>query len=353
MRDLVIKVLLSPLALIYGIGVSLRDFFYSRNLLKGVEFDLPVISVGNLSMGGAGKTPHVEYIVRLLKDYIHVATLSRGYKRKTKGFRLANEKDTAETIGDEPLQFFRKFPDITVAVGESRMFAIPQMITEKPNIQTIILDDAFQHRSVKPGLNILLTQYRLPFTRDWLLPSGRLREWRSAYQRADIIIITKCPSNITATEKTSLIKEIKPLPHQKVFFSEYENLQPYRIFTKEPMSLNQDMNSILLCALANADYLADYLEAEVNRVKRLEFADHHSYTNYDISRLLHLYQEWDVDNKVVITTEKDATRLERHKDYILKHNMPIYVLPAKVNFIGADAIAFEQEIKNFLLQFKV
>ena len=353
MRDLLIKILLSPLTLIYGLGISLRDFFYSKNLLKGVEFDLPVISVGNLSMGGAGKTPHVEYIVRLLKDYIHVATLSRGYKRKTKGFRMANQGDTVETIGDEPLQFFRKFSDITVAVGESRMFAIPQMITEKPSIQTIILDDAFQHRSVKPGLNILLTQYRLPFTRDWLLPSGRLREWRSAYQRADIIIVTKCPQDISEEEKTNLIKEIKPLPNQKLFFSEYENLQPYKIFSKEPVPLNKDANAILLCALANADYLADYLESEVSRVRRLEFADHHSYTNYDVSRLLHLYQEWDVDNKIIITTEKDATRLERHKDYILKHNMPIYVLPAKVSFIGSDGIAFDQEIKDFLLQFKI
>jgi tetraacyldisaccharide 4'-kinase len=353
LRDLLIKILLSPLTLVYGLGISLRDFFYSKNLLKGVEFDLPVISVGNLSMGGAGKTPHVEYIVRLLKDYIHVATLSRGYKRKTKGFRMANEGDTVETIGDEPLQFFRKFPDITVVVGESRMFAIPQMITEKPSIQTIILDDAFQHRSVKPGLNILLTQYRLPFTRDWLLPSGRLREWRSAYQRADIIIVTKCPRNISETEKTNLIKEIKPLPNQKMFFSEYENLQPYKIFSKEPVPLNKDANAILVCALANADYLADYLESEVNRIRRLEFADHHSYTNYDISRLLHLYQQWNVGKKIIITTEKDATRLEKHKDYILKHNMPIYVMPAKVSFVGSDGIAFDQEIKDFLLQFKV
>lgn len=353
MRDFLIKILLSPLTLIYGIGVSLRNFFYSKNLLKGVEFDLPIISVGNLSMGGAGKTPHVEYLIRLLKPYINVATLSRGYKRKTKGYRMATFSDTVETIGDEPLQFLQKFPDVSVAVGESRMFAIPQMITEKPEIQTILLDDAFQHRSVKPGLNILLTQYRLPFTRDWLLPSGRLREWRSAYHRADIIIVSKCPVDISNEEKQRLRKEINPLPQQKMFFSQYEYESPYRIFTREPISFDKNTNVIVMCALANADYLAEYLESQVERVRRLEFEDHHFYTNYDISRLLQIYSRWDAKNKIIITTEKDATRLELHKDYILENNIPIYVLPAKVSFLGQDGYDFDEEIKQFLLGFKV
>lgn len=353
MRDFVIKILLSPLTLIYGLGVSLRNFFYSKNLLKGVEFDLPVISVGNLSIGGAGKTPHVEYLIRLLKDYINVCTLSRGYKRKTKGYRMATALDTVETIGDEPLQFLRKFPEISVAVGESRMFAIPAMMTEKPDIQTILLDDAFQHRSVKPGLNILLTQYRLPFTRDWLLPSGRLREWRSAYHRADMIIVSKCPDKLSQEEKEDLIREINPLPHQKMFFSKYEYETPYRIFSGEPIAFTLDQNVIVMCALANADYLADYLESQVERVRRLEFADHHFYTNYDISRLLQIYTKWDVGNKIIITTEKDATRLERHKEYILKHDIPIYVLPAKVSFLADDGPQFDKEIKQFLLQFTV
>jgi len=318
-----------------------------------VEFDLPVISVGNLSMGGAGKTPHVEYLIRLLKDYIHVATLSRGYKRKTKGYRMATFSDTVETIGDEPLQFLQKFPDVSVAVGESRMFAIPQMITERPEIQTILLDDAFQHRSVKPGLNILLTQYRLPFTRDWLLPSGRLREWRSAYHRADVIIVSKCPANISQEERESLKREINPLPHQTMFFSQYEYETPYRIFTREPISFGKEMNVIVMCALANADYLAEYLESQVDSVRRLEFEDHHFYTSYDVSRLLHIYSKWETPNKIIITTEKDATRLELHKDYILENNIPIYVLPAKVSFLGKDGDDFDEAIRQFLLGFRV
>lgn len=353
MRDTLIKILLSPLSLIYGLGVSLRNFFYSKNLLKGVEFNIPVIAVGNLSMGGAGKTPHVEYLIRLLKDYIQVATLSRGYKRKTKGFRIANQSDTVETIGDEPLQFFQKFPDVKVAVGENRMFAIPQIVSGNPEIQTVLLDDAFQHRSVKPGLNILLTQYRLPFTRDWLLPSGRLREWRSAYHRADIIIVSKCPTEIPIQERENLKLEINPLPHQKLFFSKYIYGNPYKIFTKETVSLETDMNVIVLCALANSDYLADYLESKVSRVRRLEFPDHHFYTNYNLSRLLHIYSGWEVGKKIIVTTEKDATRLGLHKEFIAKNNMEIYVLPAQVSFMDGDAEEFNQEIKNFLLQFKV
>lgn len=352
MRDILIKILLSPFTLLYGIGISLRNFFYSKNLLKGVEFNLPVISVGNLSMGGAGKTPHVEYLIRLLQNYIEISTLSRGYKRKTRGFRIADETDTVETIGDEPLQFYRKFPGIKVAVGENRMFAIPQIVTDFPDIQTILLDDAFQHRSITPGLNILLTQYRLPFTRDWLLPSGRLREWRSAYHRADIIIVSKCPSNISTEEKEELKNEINPLPHQKMFFSQYEYENPHKIFSDEEITLTSDMNAIVMCALANADYLAEYLEEQVSRVKRLEFPDHHFYTNYNLSRLQHIYKNWEVDNKIIITTEKDATRLELHRTFINEHNIPIYVLPAKVSFIGSDGPLFDEEIKNFLLQFK-
>ncbi len=352
MDNWLLKILLLPFALLYGIGVSLRNFFYSKNLLKGVEFDLPVISVGSLSVGGAGKTPHVEYLIRLLKDYINVATLSRGYKRKTRGYRIANNSDTVSTIGDEPLQFYEKFPDITVAVAENRMFAIPQMMTSHPDIQTILLDDAFQHRSVKPGLNILLTQYRLPFTQDWLLPAGRLREWRSAYRRADLIIISKCPDQISKEEKEQWLEEINPLPHQQIFFSKYEYENPYRIFTKEQGKLNQESNVLLVCALANTDYLTEHLEQHAKRVRSLEFADHHFFSKYDMSRMLDIYTKWEVENKVIITTEKDAARLELHKEFIQKHNIPIYVLPTYVSFLNEENELFDAKIKDFLLGFR-
>ncbi len=351
--DWIRKIVFAPLSLLYGIGVSLRNFFYSKELLKGVEFDIPVIAVGNLSMGGAGKTPHVEYLIRLLKDYVNLATLSRGYKRKTKGFRLANQADDVRTIGDEPLQFYQKFPDIYVAVSENRMLAIPQLVSSLPDLQTILLDDAYQHRSVKPGLNILLTQYQMPFTKDWLLPSGNLREWRSAYRRADIIIVSKCPDFISDKEKEEWRREIQPLPHQSLFFSKYEYQAPYAIFKKEnELSFSKDMNVLLLCALASSDYLVDYLETQAKRVRRLEFEDHHFFTKYDIGRLEDIYTKWEESNKIIITTQKDATRLEEHKDFIQKHNLPIFVLPTEVRFLADDSDEFDEYIRRFLLDFK-
>jgi len=250
------KILMAPISLLFGMGVSVRDFLYRMGLLKGVEFNIPVISVGNLSVGGAGKTPHIEYLIRLLKDYINVSTLSRGYKRKTKGYLKVRPNMNAEQVGDEPLQFKRKFPEIMVAVGESRTFAIPQMVLDQPNLQTVLLDDAFQHRSIKPGLNILLTEYSHPFTRDYLLPSGRLREWRSAYERADIIIVSKCPPQLAEAEKEVFRKEIKPFPHQKLFFSYYDYYPAYYMFNpKYVVKLEPDVDVLLVCAIARTDYL--------------------------------------------------------------------------------------------------
>ncbi len=216
------KILLAPISLLYGLGISFRNYCYRRGLLKGISFSVPVISVGNLSVGGAGKTPHIELLIRNLRDHVHIATLSRGYRRKTKGFQLVKPTSNAEEVGDEPLQFARKFPDVLVAVAEERAFAIPQIVGARPATELILLDDAFQHRAVQPGLNILLTQYNLPFTRDYLLPSGRLREWRSAYARADVIIVTKCPPVLDAAAAQRLREEIDPLPHQTLYFTYYD-----------------------------------------------------------------------------------------------------------------------------------
>lgn len=181
-------------------------------------FNFPLICVGNLVTGGTGKTPMTEYIVALLKDKYKTATLSRGYKRKTKGFAIAGKDTTAIDIGDEPMQFHQKFPEIIVAVGEERLVAIPQLLHEKPETQVIILDDAFQHRTVRAGLNIILTDYRNLYTRDLLLPAGDLRDFVSSSKRADVIIVTKCKQNITIEEKENIIKELKPLVHQQVFY---------------------------------------------------------------------------------------------------------------------------------------
>jgi tetraacyldisaccharide 4'-kinase len=353
-QNVLIKLLLAPVSLLYGLGVSLRDFFYRQGLLKGVEFNLPVISVGNLSLGGAGKTPHIEYLVRLLKDYLNIATLSRGYMRKTKGYLLVHTRANAEQVGDEPLQFKRKFPDITVAVSESRAFAIPKLLMDRPNTQVILLDDAFQHRSVKPGLNILLTEFRRPFTRDYLLPSGRLREWRGAYERADIIIVSKCPRDIAPEDKDALAEEIRPLAHQRLYFSYYDYYQPYFILNPGYVTqLQPDWDVLLISAIANTEYLVDYLNEQVNSVTVLEYEDHHYFSKYDVAHLKATFDNLESSKKLILTTEKDAMRLELHRQYLAENRLPVFALPVDVKFHFDEGPKFDQDVKDFLLNFKV
>lgn len=352
-QKILVRILLSPLSLLYGIGVGLRNLFYAKRLLKGVEFNLPVISVGNLSVGGAGKSPHIEYLIRLLKDYLEIATLSRGYSRKTKGFLTVRPNMTAEQVGDEPLQFKRKFPDITVTVSESRTFAIPKIVMDKPGMQAILLDDAFQHRSVKPGLNILLTEFNHPFTRDYLLPAGRLREWRIAYKRADIIVVTKCPKVISVQEKNDMIAEIQPFSHQRIFFSYYDYFDPYYLMDhRYSTQMESDWDILLISAIARTDYLVEYLEETVNSVSVLEYEDHHYFSNYDVSQLKNNFERMASKKKIILTTEKDAMRLELHRSFIQEHQLPIFVIPVKVRFHFEEGPLFDQTIKDFLLNFK-
>ncbi len=349
-----VKLLLAPFSLLYGVGVSMRNQFYDWGLLKAIEFNVPVISVGNLSVGGAGKTPHIEYLIRLLKDYLEVATLSRGYQRKTRGFLTVQRNMNAEAVGDEPLQYKRKYPDVLVTVGEERAFAIPKIMQAQPDTQVVLLDDAFQHRAVKPGKNILLTEYHHPFTEDHLLPSGRLREWRSAYQRADTIIVSKCPVNEAEVDRERLEKAIQPHPHQKLFFSYYAYGAPYYLFNpRYRLRLDQELDILLICAIARTEYLTNYLEETAASVRSLEYADHHYFSGYDISNLQRSFENLDSSRKVILTTEKDAMRLELHRDFLLQHKLPIFVIPVEVRFHFNQGPAFDKDIKQYLLDFKV
>ena len=221
-EDIVIRVLLLPVALLYGLGVGFRNLLYRMGVLRSVKFDLPVISVGNLTVGGTGKSPHIEYLLNWLTEYLEVVVLSRGYGRKTEGYRKVTTLDTAQEVGDEPLQFKRKFPNTPISVSESRALGVPELVKNNPDTQCVLLDDAFQHLAVTPGLNIMLTEFNHPFTRDWLLPSGRLREWRNGYRRAEIIIVTKCPPDLSAKQRQEMIYEIDPYPRQRIYFSQYQ-----------------------------------------------------------------------------------------------------------------------------------
>lgn len=347
------KILLAPLSALYGLGVSLRNWFYRRNLLRSVEFSLPVISVGNLSVGGAGKTPHIEYLIRSLDPYLNLATLSRGYRRKTRGFLRVQPHMNAEQSGDEPLQYKRKFPDVEVAVAEERALAIPQLVGACPDLQLILLDDAFQHRAVKPGLNILLTEYDRPFTRDYLLPSGRLREWRSAYVRADVIIVTKCPRDLDRADADKLRQEIDPLPHQRVFFSYYDYAAPYYLLDhRYRLQMSDELDVLLISAIANTDYLLDHLRREVGSVRSLDYADHHYFDRRDLGNLHRRFVEWESPRKAIVTTEKDATRLELHREFIREERLPIFVLPLAVRFHFGQGEAFDTLIRDFMLNFR-
>jgi tetraacyldisaccharide 4'-kinase len=349
-----VQLLLAPFSLLYGLGVSLRNAFYRAGLLKSMTFSVPVISVGNLSVGGAGKTPHIEYLIRLLRDHIQIATLSRGYSRKTRGFLEVERNNNAERVGDEPLQFKRKYPDIGVYVAEDRAFAIPQIVMKKSDTQMVLLDDAFQHRSVKPGVNILLTEYSNRFTKDFLLPAGRLREWRESYERADVIIISKCPQTISQEEKEAIRAEINPLPHQQLFFSYYAYQAPYYQFNpRYRLQLDEKLDVLLICAIAKTDYLIDYLQSQVGSVQSLEFADHHYFNKEDISNLHRSFKKIDTNRKVIITTEKDAMRLELHRDFLIKERLPIFVLPTEVQFHFGEGPQFDEIIRQYLLNFKV
>lgn len=353
-QDPLIRILLLPFSLLYGLGISLRDFFYRHKLLVSVRFDFPVISVGNLSVGGAGKTPHIEYLIRLLSPFLEVATLSRGYRRKTQGHQVVNVWNNAEQVGDEPLMFKRKFPEVFVAVNESRALGIPQVLQQAPKTQVVLLDDAFQHRSVIPGLNILLTEYNRPFKKDFLLPSGRLREWRSAYRRADIIIVSKCPEDLTPEERQAMEKQIHPFPHQQVFFSSYRYLQPWYILNPGyKLDLQEDMSVLAVCAIANADYLKDYLESKTGTVRVREFEDHHYFTEMDLEEIEKVFKVMPGSKKLILTTEKDAVRLEVHRQWIMEKQLPVVVLPVEVYFHDRDGERFDKVVKEFLLNFRV
>ena len=348
------RVLMSPFALLYGGIVKMRQLSYELQLLRSSRFDVPTIVVGNLSTGGVGKSPHIEYLIRLLEPYINVAVLSRGYKRKTEGFRLVQPENTALEVGDEPLQFKRKYPSVPVAVGERRAYAIPQMMYQHNDIQTILLDDAFQHLAVRPYMNVLVTEYSRPYTRDYILPMGNLREGRSGAERADIIVVSKCPIDMQVAEKQQFIKEINPHSQQKVFFSYYDYATPYHILDHSVFQdLDAETEVLLVTGIARVDYLVEHLSHRVKAVTTLSFEDHRIFSNYDVAHVKTLFDKMTGRKKVILTTEKDATRLELHKDYIVENQLNIFAIPIEVKFLFDEQVAFDEEIKQRLLDFKI
>jgi len=338
-----------PFALLFGLTVSLRNWLYKKEILKGYAFDLPTIGIGNLSVGGSGKSPLTLYLIKLLKEDFKLATLSRGYKRKTKGLVLANQNSTAYQVGDEPLLFKKKHPDITVAVRESRAEGVPELLMKRPNIETILLDDAFQHLSLQVSLNLLLSTYQKPFYTDYLIPVGNLREFKSGYKRADAIIVTKCPAGLTKTEKENIIQNINPLDHQKIFFSHLEYGYPYLInMPTQTISLKIQQHVLLLCGIANPQPLEDYVLGKVAAVYRQYYTDHHYFSHQDLADIVASFNNIEAENKIIITTEKDAMRLQLHPKWFQKHQLPVYVLPVEIAFDAKTKPLFDDYIITFV-----
>jgi len=344
-----LKPLLYPVSILYGAIMWLRNKLYDTGFLSSIQFNMPVISVGNLSTGGTGKTPHIEYLVRLLQYEYKIATMSRGYKRRTTGFFLAGPHTDAAQIGDEPMQFHQKFPEMAVSVCEDRMTGIPRLLGERPDTELVLLDDAFQHRSVKPGLNILITDYRKPFYKDYILPFGSLRESRKAYKRADIIIVSKCPLQLPEATRQEIIARISPLPHQQVFFSGIAYGGMTDFFTGEPLAAGKTAAMVMVSGIARPEPMLAHLRGIAGSVHLLRYPDHHYFTDADLEEIRQACNNQGPEHKLIVTTEKDAVRLAMHRDTLAQWNVRIAVLPIQVVFLHGEA-AFGDRVRQYILR---
>ncbi|WP_236937654.1 tetraacyldisaccharide 4'-kinase [Flavobacterium coralii] len=329
------KILL-PFSLIYLFITAIRNVLYNKGIFKSYSFPLPVIVIGNLSTGGTGKSPMTEYLIRLLKDNYQLATLSRGYKRKTTGFVLADSKATAQTIGDEPYQFYTKFSDITVAVDADRVNGVNKLLSMNNRPDVIVLDDAYQHRRLKAGFYILLTAYSDLYADDYLLPAGNLRESRAGAKRADVIVVTKCPLGLTPNEQEAVIKKLKPIKGQKVFFSfiGYDD-HVYSEAGKIAVNEVKEKSKILVAGIAKPKPFFEYVKGNDDIIK--PYPDHHDFTEKEIAELTAL-----ADNRIIITTEKDYMRL--------KGKIPagkLYYLPIKTVFLNNSG-QFDKTILDYV-----
>jgi tetraacyldisaccharide 4'-kinase len=344
-----IRWLLIPFSLIYGLIVGIRNWCYNRGIFKINGFVIPVIAVGNLDVGGAGKSPMTEYLIRLLKANYKIATLSRGYGRATKGFLLASTESKASDIGDEPAQFKHKFPDIDVAVCEKRVDGVDQL---KDDHDVIILDDAYQHRALEPGMSILLFDYSRVNEPHFLLPAGNLRESFGGRKRADVIIISKCPASLTDLEQGRVIKRIKPYPHQSLFFTTI-NYPPAQTMdgSKVIDAVDNQTTVFLLTGIANPKSLISYLKKQTQLIVHHNYPDHHRFSLKNISKLANDFSACSSQKKVIITTEKDAQRLGEQDLLSMVKKLPILVLPIGISFLNNGQQQFDELVQTYVRQY--
>jgi len=338
--------LLFPFSLLYGLVVTIRNWCYDAGILKSRHFSIPVICVGNLEVGGAGKSPMTEYLVRIFIDKYKLATLSRGYGRETKGFLVATDTSTAVQIGDEPAQFKHKFPGITVAVCEDRVEGIKELRT---TCNLIILDDAYQHRRVKPGFSILLFDFAKIEKPHLLIPAGNMREPFSGRWRAEVLIVTKCPPGLSAAEQTRIADILLPLPFQSLFFTSisYQPLQDME-GKKTDVVLDADTTVFLLTGIANSLPLERYIREYTQNIVHHNYADHHRFSLKNITKLADEFAACNAQKKIIITTEKDAARLLEHELQRAVKELPILVMPVATAFLDSSGPQFDNLVKEYV-----
>lgn len=345
-----LRLLLFPFSLVYGLVVIMRNWFYDTGIFESKEFDLPVIAVGNLEVGGAGKSPMTEYLIHLLKTGHKLATLSRGYGRTTKGFLIADDSATATQIGDEPAQFKHKFPEVTVAVCEKRVAGIEEL---KTSHNLIILDDAYQHRAVKPGLSILLFDYKSITNPQFLLPAGNLREPFSGRWRADIIVISKCPEDISNAVQNKIANKVALLPYQQLYFSTISYVPLYNMTDNNiNAEIDADTTVFLLTGIANPAPLLAHIKKQTLNVIHHNYPDHHSFSLKNITKLANDFNTCKAQKKLIITTEKDAQRLGVQDLRAAVNALPVFIQPIGVKFLN-DQQMFDQTVLNYVREYSL
>ena len=339
-------ILLKPLSVLYGIGVGLRNKLFDLGIFHSHKCDLTTISVGNITVGGTGKTPHAEYLLEYLSKRVSTAYLSRGYKRSTTGFRIADEKSTASTIGDEAYQIYRKFENVTVAVDGNRINALKKLQQHKAEPKVVVLDDAYQHRKLHPDLNILLIDYNRLTYRDLMLPLGELRESSENTDRADIIIFTKCPNTMQPVDMLSTRTQINPFPYQTLYYTSLSYGEPKGLFTDKKIEL-YGKEVLLITGIAQPQHLHKHLEQYASLITALKYPDHHRFTSYDIQEIAEDYEGLANGNRVIITTEKDAARLiSMEIPESIKND--IYTIGIEIEFLFNGKQNFNAQIDKFL-----
>ena len=343
---------LLPFSWLYGLGVGIRNTLFDLGILKSRSFDVPVISVGNITVGGSGKTPHVEYLIRLLHNKYRVAVLSRGYKRKTKGYILANENSTMSDIGDEPYQMHTKFKNVSIAVDRNRCNGIERITNDEPTKDTdvILLDDAYQHRYVKPGINILLVDYHRLIIYDKLLPAGRLRESKEGKTRADIVIVTKCPKDLKPMSFRVLSRAMDLFPYQQLYFTclKYGDLHSLFNNSTRPLTdIKPNEHTLLITGIASPEQMVEDLSPYCKNITSLKFSDHHQFNADDVEKINSTFAMMQTP-RLIITTEKDATRLENIEGLSEEVRNSIYTLPVEVQVMLDQQEKFDEVILSYV-----